>query len=100
MFTRIGSILKTTPRRQKSADSLFALQIRQITKEVLDKILEDYPEEFSKSVKVKSFKNGVLSVVSPRLLSVELHTRSGGLIKDINKALGKNIIERIRFRSY
>lgn len=98
MFTRINSILKTTPRRSKSNQSILALQIRQVAKQELDKILKDYPEEITKTVKIKSFKNNTLYIVSPTLLSAELHTRSEGLRDDINKSLGGEIIKKFRFR--
>jgi len=100
VFTRIGSILKTTPKRSRSPDAFLALQVRQISKESLGKILREYPEDLSKKIKVKSFKNGVLVVIAPSLLSAELHARSDGLKGDINRALGRNIIEKIRFRSF
>jgi len=99
MFTRIGFILKTTPRRSKSSEPLLALQVRQVAKESLGKILREYPEDLDKKIKVKSFKNGVLVVIAPSLLSAELHTRSEGLKKDINKGLAKKVVEKIRFRS-
>jgi len=98
MFTRIGSVLKTTPHRSKSTEPLLALKIRQAAKEVLDKVLASYPEELVKKVKVKTFKNGVLTITSPTLLAAELNTRSEGLKGDINRALNKNIIEKIRYR--
>ena len=99
MFTRIGSILKTTPKRSRSPDAFLALQVRQISKESLGKILREYPEDLSKKIKVKSFKNGVLVVIAPNLLSAELHARSDGLKKDINWAFKKNVVEKIRFKA-
>ena len=99
MFTRISSIIKSTPKRSRSPDAFLALQVRQISKESLGKILREYPEDLSKKIKVKSFKNGVLVVIAPSLLSAELHTRSEGLKKDINKGLAKKVVEKIRFRS-
>ena len=57
MFTRIGTILNTTPRKSKQTDSLKALQIRQAAKDILDKVLKDYPIEITKEVRIKSFKN-------------------------------------------
>jgi len=99
VFTRIGSILKTTPKRSRSPDAFLALQVRQISKESLGKILREYPEDLSKKIKVKSFKNGVLVVIAPNLLSAELHARSDGLKKDINRAFKKNVVEKIRFKA-
>lgn len=99
MFVRIGSILKKTPRRSKSPDAFLALQVRQVAKEVLERICEQYPEDIGKTVKVKTFKNGTLTVASPTLLSAELHARSEGLKEDINGVLGKKIVEKIRFKA-
>jgi len=99
MFTRIGSIIKSTPKRSRSPDAFLALQVRQVAKESLGRILREYPEDLSNKIKVKSFKNGVLLVVAPSLLSAELHARSDGLKKDINRAFKKNVVEKIRFRS-
>src|SRR3989344_5539653 len=99
MFTRIGSILKTTPAGRRNSGSFLALQVRQAAKGILDKILNDYPEDFAKKVKVKTFKGGVLTVVAPQLMSAELHMRSSGLKKDINKVLGNKLVNGIRFKS-
>ncbi|OGD85532.1 hypothetical protein A2164_00795 [Candidatus Curtissbacteria bacterium RBG_13_35_7] len=98
MFTRVNNILNTLPKRKKGAGTFLALRVRQTTKEVLDKMCRDYPEEVARSVKVKTFKNGILTVQSPQLLSAELHTRSGELKEDINRVLGKDVVEKIRFR--
>lgn len=99
MFTRIGSILKTTPKGSKNSGAFLALQVRQAAKEVLDRVLGEYPEDISKTVKVKSFKNNTLTITCPTLLSAELHTRSEGLKKDINGAFGRNVVGKIRFKN-
>ncbi len=98
MFIRLGSILKTAHTRPGKGVPLYALQVRQVGQEILDKVCIEYPEEVAKKVKVKTFKNGTLTVVSPQLLSAELHTRSEGLKEDINRALKKNLVEKIRFK--
>lgn len=99
MFIRIGSILKSTHARSRQGDAFVALSVRQAAKEVLDKACKDYPEDITKSVKVKTFKNGTLIIHSPQLLSTELYTRSEGLRKDINDVLKKNLVAKIRFRA-
>lgn len=99
MFIRIGSILKTAPRRSKSGESLLALQVRQAAKDILDRVLADYPEDLAKKVKAKTFKNQTLTIVSPTLLSAELYTRSEGLKKEINETLGKDLVKKIRFKN-
>ena len=99
MFTRLGSILKTTPSRRRNSGPFLALQVRQAAKEILDRVLSNYPPEFAKKVKVKTYKRGVLTISSPQLMSAELHMRSEGLKKDINGVLGKELINGIRFKS-
>jgi len=98
VFKRIGSILKTSNTRRKSGNTLLALQVRQVAQEIIDKTCQKYPEEIAKKVKVKTLKNGTLIIVSPQLLSAELYTSSAGLKKDINHALKKNLITKIRFK--
>lgn len=99
MFARLGSILKTTPERRRNSGAFLALQVRQAAKGVLDHLLNDYPSEFAKKVKVKTYKNGVLVISSPQLMSIELHMRSEGLKKDINGVLGKELVKDLRFRN-
>lgn len=99
MFTRLGSIIKTTPERRKYSGSFLALQVRQAAKEILDRLLSEYPQDFAKKVKVKTYKNGVLTISSPQLMSAELHMRSEGLKKDINGVLGEELVNGIRFKS-
>ncbi len=99
MFTRIGSLLKSVPTRSRAPGPILALQIRQAAKEVLDKVLSDYPEDLAKKVKVKTFKNGVLTVTSPQLMSAELQMRSEGLKRDINKIIRGDLVKRIVFRT-
>ena len=99
MFIRISSVLKTVPRRSKSGDSLLALQVRGAAKKILEGMCVDLGEDVAGSVKVKSFKNGVLNIVAPGLLSTELYMRSSGLKKEINRVLGEEIIGKIRFKA-
>jgi len=98
MFVRLGSVLKIAPKRTKTPSTFLALQVRQAAKEVIDKVMADYPEEVAKKVKVKTFKNNTLFIVCPTLMSAELHARSEGLRDDINKTLGREIIKKFRFR--
>lgn len=76
-----------------------ALQVRGAAKKILEGICVDLEEDLVKSVKVKSFKNGVLNIVAPGLLSAELYMRSSGLKKEINEILGKNLVKKIRFKN-
>ena len=98
MFKPIGSLIKEIPSRSRIPRAILALQVRQAAKESLRVVCSDLPKEILESVKATSFKNGVLTLIAPSLVCAELHLRSEGLIKDINKALGKKIVNKIRFR--
>lgn len=98
MFTPVGSLLKTLPRRSKIPDAILAIHVRRIAKESLAKVCGDLPSDVLATAKIVSFKNGVLTMSASSLLATELQMRSGGLIREINRVLGKKIVERLRFR--
>lgn len=98
MFTPVGTLLKTLPRRSKIPDAILAIHARRIAKESLTKVCGDLGSEVLATAKIVSFKNGVLTMSCASLLAVELSMRSGGLIREINRVLGKKIVERLRFR--
>ena len=99
MFTPIGSLLKTFPRRSKISDAMTAIYVRQVFEQVLGEVCADLSDSILGKVKPISFKNGVLTVKSPLLVSTELQMRSGGLIKVINESLGRKLVNRLRFRN-
>lgn len=99
MFTPVGHLLKTLPRRSKTPEAIVALFVRKAFDESLSKVCSDLPAEVLQSVSPSTFKNGTLTVKSPSLTSVELQMRAGGLLKDINQTLGKRTVRSLRFRT-
>ena len=97
MFRPIGSLIYKLPNKASARGAISALMIRHIAKEAIDRELVDFPQEILSTIKVKSFKGGVLTVVTTPTLAAELHMRSGGLIRDINKKAGQRLLTRIRF---
>lgn len=100
MFTPIGSLLKTLPRRSKIPEAIIALHVRKAFGESLKKVCSDLPAETLSKVEPAVFKNGVVTVVAPQIVCVELSMRSGELIKMINETLGRKIVSRIKFKNY
>ena len=98
MFRPIGSLIREIPVRSKTPKAIIALQVRQAARESLRMVCGDLPKEVIDSIKVVSFKNTVLTLAASSLVSSELMTRSDGLINEINRALGKKIVSRLRFR--
>lgn len=78
---------------------MFALFVRRAFGDVL-LATPDLPKEAIESAKATSFKNGELTVKVQGLARTELLMRAGGLIKDINKALGGRVVFKIKFRNY
>lgn len=100
MFTPVGSLLKTLPRRSKIPGTIAALFVRRAFEQSLEKLCADLPGETLEKVHAVSFKSGILTVNAPHLAVVELSMRSGGLIRDINERLGRKVVVKIRFRNY
>lgn len=98
MFRPVGSIIGNLHLRSKSQGAIFALQVKGVAKGVIEKICRDLPKEAIAQIKIKSFRNGQLTIVAPTLVAVELKMRSDGLKSEINKAFGEDIIKRIVFR--
>lgn len=99
MFKPVGSIIGNLHLRSKSQGAIFALQVKGVAKEVIEKICRDLPKEAIVQIKIKSFRGGQLTLSAPALISLELKMRSEGLKSGINKAFGKEIIEKIRFQN-
>ena len=98
MFKPIGSLLREIPIRAKSSRAIVALQVRNAAKDAVSIVCGDLPKEIIEAIKPSVFKAGVLTVTAPQMVTGELQMRSGGLIKEINKVLGKRIVTRLRFR--
>jgi hypothetical protein len=99
MFTPIGNLIKALPRRSKTPEAILALHVRQAFSAALNTVCGDLDQVFLKDVRASVFKNGILTVISPALLSAELSMRSGGLTREINRLLGRNIVLRIRYKN-
>jgi len=99
MFRPVGSIIGSLHLRTKSKDAIFALQVKKVAKEAIEKICGDLPQEAIAQIRVKSFKNNQVTILAPRLVSLELQMRSEGLKSQINKAFGKEVVSKIIFRA-
>lgn len=99
MFKRIGSLIRTLPARSKTPDTIVALQVRQVASDCLRRILKSYPQEVEKKIKIGVFKNGMLVILAPSTIAVELHMRSGDLIDDVNSKIGRKVVRGIRFKA-
>lgn len=99
MFRPVGSLIKLSPRYQKSQGALSALAVRQIARDCLLRMCGDYPEAVAKKVKVTTYKNGVLTVIAPSVVSADLYTRSGDLVDTVNKKVGGKILKKVLFKA-
>ena len=98
MFRPVGSLIGNLHLHAKSKDAIFALKVKKAAQDVIPKACQDLPKEAIVQIKVKSFRNGQLTVLAPTLVSLELKMRSEGLKNEINQALGKEIIKRLVLR--
>src|SRR3972149_9971367 len=98
MFRPVGSLIGNLHLHTKSKDAIFALKVKKTAEDVIPKVCQDLPKEAIAQIKVKSFRNGQLTIVAPTLVSLELKMRSEGLKSEINRGLGKEIIKKIVFR--
>ena len=98
MFRPVGSLIGNLHLRSKSQGAILALQIKRIAQEQIAKTVQDLPKVAIAQIKVKSFRNGQLTILAPTLVSAELKMRSEGLKDAINKTVGKEVIRRIVFR--
>ncbi|HSX18721.1 MAG TPA: hypothetical protein VLE91_01145 [Candidatus Saccharimonadales bacterium] len=99
MFTSVGTLLKTLPKRSKIPDAVLAIHIRSAFDDALKATCSDLPAAVLTSIHALSFKNKVLTISSPRLVSVELSMRSGKLLGEVNKILGRRVVLRLRFKT-
>ena len=98
MFKRVGSLIGNWHLRTKSKDAIFALKVRKAAEDVISKVCHDLPNEAIAQIRVKSFRNGQLTILAPTLVAVELKMRSEGLKSAINGAFGKEIVKKLVFR--
>ena len=98
MFRPVGSLIGNLHLQTKSKDAIFALKVKKAAEDVIPNVCRDLPKEAIAQIKVKSFRNGQLTVLAPTLVSAELKMRSEGLKNEINRTFGKEIITRLVFR--
>jgi len=98
MFRPVGSLIGNLHLGTKSKDAIFALKVKKVAGDVIANVCQDLPKVAIAQIKVKSFRNGQLTILAPTLVSLELKIRSEGLKSGINKGLGNEIINRIIFR--
>ena len=99
MFKPVGSLIGNLHLSTKSKDAIFALKVKKTAEDLIPNVCQDLPKEAVVQIKVKSFRNGQLTILAPTLFSLELKMRSQGLKDQINKALAKDIVKTIRFRN-
>jgi len=99
MFKPIGSLIKLSPRYQKSQGALSAIVVRQIARDCLLRMCSDYPEDVAKKVKVTTYNRGILTVVAPLIVSSDLYMRSGDLVDIVNKKVGGKILKKVLFKA-
>lgn len=98
MFTPVGTLIKTLPRRSKMPEAIVAIHVRLAFRTALSKVCADLPTEFLVKVKPRNFKGGTLTIGAPALTATELSMHSGRLIEEINKTLGRAVVKRLKFR--
>ena len=97
MFRTAGSIIGKR-RFGKSTGAILALEVRRVAQAEIEKSCADLPVEILAKIKVKTYKNGVLTISCPQLVAAELYMRSEGLKKGINESIGRQIVNELRFR--
>lgn len=100
MFTPVGSLLKTLPKRSKTPEAIVALHVRRAFGQALLMVCADLSGDILSQVKAKSFKNGVLEVRAPSLIGTELAMRAGSITSEVNNSLGRKVVFKIRFKNY
>ena len=98
MFKPVGSLFKNTQISSRSSGAIMAMRVRQVAKDIIDSEMAGFGEEILKSIKVATLRGGVLTITAPPIVLGELHMRSGGLIREANKALGAVVIKSLRLR--
>lgn len=97
MFKPVGSLIKVSPVHSKSGGAITAMRVRQVALDLIKKEIGGFCD--IKTIKPSTFRNGVLTIIAPTLINSELHMRSEGLKRDINKTVG-GILKDIRFKSF
>lgn len=96
MFKPVGSLLRNSRVSNKSSDAIIAMRVRQVAGDLIKKEMSIYE---TSNIKVTTFRSGILTISALPIVAGELHMRSGGLIRDINRALGGGFVRAFKFRS-
>lgn len=99
MFKRVGTLIRPSIKYGKSENVLSAIRIRQICQDAIARMCRDYPEDLVKKIKATTYKNGVLTIVTPTIVGTELHMRSGELVDNVNKLFGAKVLRGIKFKA-
>lgn len=97
MFKSVGSLIGGQ-QIKRARSPILAIQIRQVSGQVIADELRSFGADVVASVKVKTYKGGVLTVCAPSAVLAELHMRSVDLVVDINKKFGEKIIKKLNLR--
>lgn len=98
MFKPIGSLI-FEPSISRKTGTIGALRVRQVAKEVIERQLNDLPADILKQIQIKTFKNGVLRITAPVIISGELHMASMEILKNINFKLRSMVVKKIYFKA-
>jgi len=96
MFKPVGAIIGNR-RFGKSSDAVLALGVRRVAQEVINGL--DLPDKVRATIKVKTFKNGVLTISCSPLIAAELYMRSEELKKGINERVGGDLVKGLIFKN-
>ena len=96
MFKPIGAIIGNR-RFGKSSEAVLALGVRRVAQEVINGL--DLPNKVKATIKVKTFKNGVLTISCSPLIAAELYMRSEELKKGINERVGGDLVKGLIFKN-
>ena len=97
MFKSVGTLLNS-PQLGTRKRTFLALQVRAAARKALASLCSDLDPQIIESIRVLSFDGKTLKISAPTLVCAELQMRSEGLKKEINKALGQKVVEKIRLK--
>ncbi|GEM_PF-1526258 len=99
-FTKADTVLTLAIARSNVSEGLKALKIRSIWQETLSDYIQKNNLKISpKQIKAVSFRMGILRVEVPNnTYASEVRLNSRRFIIEINKKLGRRVVEKIRVR--
>ena len=99
-FIKADSVLSLTIARSTVSEGLKALKIRSIWQETVSEYIDNQGLKINpKQIKAVSFRMGVLRVLVPNnTYASEVRLNSRKFISEINKKIGRRVVEKIRIR--